>query len=232
MKIAIMQPYLFPYIGYFQLIRSVNKFVLFDDVNFIKKGWINRNNILINGKANLFSVPLKEVSQNKMIADIYLASEIKWKSIFLRTIEQNYKKAPFYNIIYPLIEQIINSPVEKIGEMIKISLGIINNYLGIGTEIVSSSSVYGHKDLKGEQRIIEICKMENAKGYINLIGGKEIYSKKLFLNEGIEIGFLQTRAISYDQKNGEFIPWLSIIDVMMFNSTEEINQMLDQYDLV
>ena len=200
MKIAIMQPYLFPYIGYFQLIRSVNKFVLFDDVNFIKKGWINRNNILINGKANLFSVPLKEVSQNKMIADIYLASEIKWKSIFLRTIEQNYKKAPFYNIIYPLIEQIINSPVEKIGEMIKISLGIINNYLGIDTEIVSSSSVYGHKDLKGEQRIIEICKMENAKGYINLIGGKEIYSKTLFLSEGIEIGFLQTQLSEAQQK--------------------------------
>src|ERR1039458_5451183 len=170
MKIAIMQPYFLPYIGYFQLMNAVDKFVVLDDVNYINKGWINRNNILVNGKANLFAIPLKEASQNKLINEISVVDEAKWRTKLLKTIELSYKKAPFFAIVYPMIEEIINSGNSKISDLNYYSLVRINNYLDLNTEIVSTSSIYKNSDLKAEKRIIDICLKEHASIYINPIG--------------------------------------------------------------
>jgi len=232
MKLAIMQPYIFPYIGYFQLINAVDKFVILDDVNYINKGWINRNNILVNGKANLFTIPLKDASQNKLINEITISDEIKWQSKFLRTIELNYKKAPCFDNAFPVVAEILNSGINKITGLNYYSIIRINEYLGIHTEIVSTSSVYLNAGLKGQDRIIDICIKEKATDYINPIGGLELYSKEEFGKNNLNIQFIKTGNVVYEQFKNEFIPWLSIIDVMMFNSPEGIKDILNQYEFI
>jgi len=231
-KIAIMQPYIFPYIGYFQLINAVDKFVVLDDVNYINKGWINRNSILVNGKGNLFTIPLKEASQNKLINEIYISDEPKWKINFLKTIQQNYKKASHFGIVYPIIEEIVNSINSKISAFNYYAIIKINNYLGIKTEIISTSSMYGNCALKAQNKIIDICKKENATIYINPIGGVELYNREDFTDKNLELFFIKSNDIKYLQFSNDFSPWLSIIDVMMFNSPQTITNFLEQYTLV
>ncbi len=225
-----MQPYLFPYIGYFQLINAVDKFVIYDDVNFIKKGWINRNNLLINGHANLFTVPLKNYSQNKLIKEIEISRSEKWEKDLLKTLEISYKKSPYFDEVYKIIECIIQNDEKNISAFIYFSLQIINNYLEIKTEIVKSSSHYLNNYLKQSERIIDICKKENADEYINPSGGMELYSKELFQKDGISLNFIKTNNIVYKQFNGNFEKSLSIIDVMMFNSKTKIKELLNEYE--
>ncbi len=232
MKLAIMQPYIFPYIGYFQLINAADRFVILDDVNYINKGWINRNNILVNGKANMFTIPLKDASQNKLINEITVSDDAKWQAKFLRTIELNYKKAPCYDNVYPVIAEILNSGINKIADLNYYSITRINEYLGIHTEIVSTSSVYQNTVLKGQDRIIDICIKEKATDYINPIGGVELYSKEAFGKNNLNIQFIKTGTIVYEQFKHQFVPWLSIIDVMMFNSPEVIKDILNQYEFI
>ena len=142
MKVAIMQPYIFPYIGYFQLIAAVDKFIFYDDVNFKKKSQINRNQILINGQANLFSVPLKKASQNKLINEIELRIDSIWVENFIITLEFNYKKAPYFKDIFPLIENILKKKTETISDLAIISIKEISNHLGLKTKFELSSEKY------------------------------------------------------------------------------------------
>ena len=230
--IAIMQPYIFPYIGYFQLINAVDKFVLFDDVNFIKRGWINRNNLLLNGKSHLFSIPLKEASQNKLINEIELSPEVKWKNNFLKTVEQYYKNAPQFEVIYTMVTEIINYEEVKLNLYLLNSLNKLANYLSLQTDIVASSSIYNNKHIKGAERIVNVCSQENASTYINPIGGMDIYSKDFFAERNIRLQFLKSKSIRYQQFRNDFIPWLSIIDVLMFNDKQEIANLLNQYELI
>lgn len=232
MKLAIMQPYLFPYIGYFQLINVVDKFVILDDVNYINRGWINRNRVLIHEEPQLFSVPLKEASQNKLINEIEIVNDQKWRGKLLRTLQYNYKKAPFFHDVFPLIEKIILNKELNISTFIFTSLIDINVYLEIKTFIEHSSAKYNTKHLKAEQKILNICIQEKATTYINSIGGTELYSKQLFKEHNIALFFLKTKEITYNQNCRKFAPWLSIIDVMMFNSRRDLKEMLDKFELV
>jgi hypothetical protein len=232
MKIGIMQPYIFPYIGYFQLINSVDKFVIYDDVNFINKGWINRNRILNNGKDSLFSIPLKEASQNKLINEIEVNWDIAWKSKFLKTLEQCYKKAPFYQETLSIIEQTLNIDNEPISKVVEQNLRLICEYLDIKTEIISSSAIYKNINLKAQERILDICLQEKATQYINPIGGLELYDKDFFEAKNIKMNFIKSNSIEYKQYKNKFVPWLSMIDVLMFNSKKEIKDFLDNYELV
>jgi len=234
MKVAIMQPYFLPYIGYWQLINAVDRFVVYDDVNFIKRGWINRNQILINGKEHLFSVPLQKVSQNIIIKDTLLndSAHLDWKNKFIQTISQNYKKAAYYNSIIQLVESIFEQEAYSISDLCVNALKTICIYLHIKTEFVIASQKYKNQEMGKQKRLIDICKQERASYYINAIGGQELYSKNDFAKEGIQLNFIKTMPIEYKQFNNEFIPNLSIIDVMMFNSVKEINEMLDKYELV
>lgn len=232
MKIAIMQPYIFPYIGYFQLINAVDKFIIYDDVNYINKGWINRNRILVNGKDSLFTIPLKEASQNKLINEIEVNWDESWKSKFLKTIEQSYKKAPFYLDVLPLIEKTIRLNQTTISAVITQNLKLVNEYLDINTEIVSSSSIYNNTHLKAQDRIIDICLQEKATTYINPIGGLELYDKSVFKNQDMALFFIKSKACTYKQFKNEFVPWLSIIDVLMFCSKTEVKEYLNNFELV
>lgn len=232
MKLAIMQPYIFPYIGYFQLINAVDKFVVYDDVNFINKGWINRNNLLIANKPFLFTIPLQDASQNRLIRDIRLVKEEGWKHKFLRTIEQSYKKAPRFNEIFSLINGVLFSGAENIGTLASQSLRAVTEYLGIPAEFVDTSAVYCNNHLKAQERILDICMREKADHYINPVGGMEIYTRQLFEDRGVKLNFLRSQAGPYRQFDGEFTPNLSMIDVLMFNAKETIGQMLQSYELI
>jgi hypothetical protein len=232
MTLAIMQPYIFPYIGYFQLIHAVDKFVIYDDVNFINRGWINRNRILMNGKDFLFTIPLKDASQNKLINEIEVNWDENWKGKFLKTLEQAYKKAPHYQEIVGLIERSITPDKEIISKVVVNNLRLINDYLDISTEIVDSSAIYQNTHLKAQERILDICKQEQANHYINPIGGTELYNYQYFEESEIKLNFIKTDRIEYPQFKNEFVPFLSIIDVLMFNSKENIKSFLNQYELV
>jgi hypothetical protein len=232
MKLAIMQPYIFPYIGYFQLIQAVDKFVIFDDVNYINKGWINRNRILVNNQDFMLTIPLKGASQNKLISDIEIADDIKLRQNFLRTIEINYKKAPCFDQVFSIICQIVNLDLKKITEIIHESIVVLNKYLQIDTEIIKSSTKYNNSYLKGQNRIIDICKQEGASDYINPIGGVELYSKQYFEAQNIQLHFIKSKPVIYQQFSLNFIPWLSIIDVLMFNSQERVKYLINEYELL
>lgn len=212
--------------------NAVDKFVVLDDVNYINKGWINRNNILINGKGNLFTIPLKEASQNKLIREIEILNEQKWKDKLFRTIEQNYKKSPSYHLFSPCLSEILYFESTNLSDYIYFSLCKINEYLGIKTEIIPSSEKYKNLDLKAQSKIIDICLKESAGTYINPIGGVELYDKIEFKKNNLELLFLKSNSIQYKQFNNEFVPWLSIIDVIMFNSKDQIKNYLEDYTLL
>ena len=232
MKVGIMQPYIFPYIGYWQLINLVDKFVLLDDVNYIVRGYINRNSILLNGKPYRFTIPIEKASQNKLIMETNLYFTQKWKQNFLMTIHNAYKKSPYYNEVMPLIENVINNPEKHLTTFIKYSIKEIIRYLGINTEILISSEIEKDLSLKGEQRIIELCQRLCAKQYINAIGGQKLYSFSNFKDKGIKLSFLKTDDIRYSQYRKSFVESLSIIDVMMFNSVMQIKEFLKKYTII
>ncbi len=235
MTLAIMQPYLLPYIGYMQLMSAVDTFILYDDVTFINRGWINRNRLLINGQEYLFTIPLKDASQNKRINEVHLADDPKWRSKLLKTIEQGYRKAPYYQMVMPLTEKIINFATDSIADLVHFSLVELNQYLGLTTRLVASSSIYNNVELKAQERILDICRQEKATRYINPIGGTELYDKPTFSEAGIELNFIKANRVEYPQFNrdsNDFIPWLSILDALMFNDIANIRVMLGEYELV
>jgi len=229
-----MQPYFFAYIGYFQLLYAADKFIILDDVNFINKGWINRNNILINNKPGLFSIPLVKSSQNKLIKDIDISYEnnADRQKKFLKTIERSYSKAPYYKEISDILSKLILSNEIKISGLIYKSLIEIKNYLGFETDIIESSEIYSNSELKGEERILDICRRENATQYLNLSGGIELYSKDSFDDNNIKLNFIRTKNIIYKQFTNEFTDSLSMIDVLMFNSKDKIREYLYEYELI
>jgi len=228
-----MQPYIFPYIGYFQLIDAVDKFIFYDDVNFIKKGWINRNQILINDKAHLITIPLNKASQNIFIKDTLISYSENWVKKLLIKLDNNYRKAPYFKDVFPLIKNILEKKTETISDLAINSIKEVSSYLGLNTEFELSSEKYMDSTyLKKEFRLIGICKKNNATDYINPIGGKEIYAREDFMNKGLKLKFIEPQINEYKQFNSEFVRGLSIIDVLMFNSKEEVKNMLDKFKLL
>lgn len=228
MKVGIMQPYIFPYIGYFQLINAVDCFVIYDNIQYTKKGWINRNRILSNGKDEYFTVPLLKDSDFLNVIDRHLSNDWhKEKGKLLNKIKENYRKAPYFNDVIKLIEDCFNYSSSNLFDFIFNALNITLNYLSIKTQIIISSTLPINHSLKAEEKVIAICKQLQANTYINPIGGTELYSKEIFLKESINLQFIKANNIQYKQFNNEFIPFLSIIDVMMFNSKSAITNYLN-----
>ncbi len=233
MTIAIMQPYLFPYIGYWQLIQAVDTFVVYDNIQFSKKGWFHRNNILLNGKKILFSIPLKKDSDYLDVVDRMLSEDSdKQINKIIAQIENGYKKAPYFNDVFPLVKDIFNSNEKNLFYYIYNSMQLVTAYLGIDTKIILSSTLDIDHQLKAEEKVIAINKILHADRYINAIGGQELYDKDRFSAEGLTLNFLNTEIAEYKQFNNEFVPYLSIIDIMMFNSKDEIKEMLNRYVLI
>lgn len=231
MKLGIMQPYFFPYIGYWQLINAVDKYVVYDDVNYIKGGWINRNNILLNNSKHLITLPLEEASSFKLINEISITKNEVLKNKLIKTIKSAYLKAPYFETIMPILESLIldNSNIAMLNYNIIL---VIKNYLNLDTEILLSSQIKKDNNLKAQDKVIHIAHLLGANEYINAIGGQELYSKEDFKQENIKLSFLKTNEIKYKQFKNEFVPNLSFIDILMFNSPQEIKEMLNDFELL
>ena len=229
-----MQPYLFPYIGYFQLMHAVDRFVVYDDVTFIKQGWINRNRLLINGEASFFVVPVKHASSFSLIRDTLIDDDPqhrRWVEKLLKTFDLAYRRAPEFARVFPLIEAVFTRSTTRVAELAMESLKIVSDYLEIRTPWVVSSAAYGNAHLKGERRVIDICRIEDASAYVNPSGGTDLYSRERFAAEGLALAFLKPRLQEYRQFKEPFVPWLSIIDVLMFNSRDACRELLAGCDL-
>lgn len=231
-KIAIMQPYFFPYIGYFQLINAVETFVIYDDVNFIKGGYINKNNILAQNNSLRINILLNKASSFKKINEITINNQIDWRKKIMKQILQSYSKAPNFRQVNQLIVKILYKDKENLSDFLTCSLDIICNFIGIETQIVSTSTIYNNQELNRNERIFDICNKEKSFHYINAQGGRDLYNKEDFKKKNIDLDFLQTKPIVYSQFKNDFVPNLSIIDVMMFNNKEEIRKMLNRYELI
>ena len=230
MKVAIMQPYLFPYLGYFQLVNAADKFIFFDDANFIKRGWINRNNILINGSASLFTAPLKNASQNRMIREIELADYAGWRDQFLRSLQMAYKKAPYFSERFALISELLAKDFTTINELTSSTVIGICRAIGMQTAFEHSSNINPDDTLKGGQnRILHTCKTVAAQTYINPANGRHLYDINQFAANNIQLKFLAMKAVQYKQAGApDFVPSLSVIDVLMHNSDEEMQSLLQE----
>ncbi|MGE0567039.1 MAG: WbqC family protein [Bacteroidia bacterium] len=226
-KVAIMQPYLFPYIGYFQLMAYVDVFVIYDNLKYTKKGWINRNRILVNGKDEYLSIPLKNASDYLLIKERSLAnSSAKDKVKTLNKIVGAYSKAPFFNETIPVIERCLANHDSNLFKFIFHSIVEFKKHLQIDTELAISSEIQIDHSLRSKDKVIAICKAMKMQHYVNPIGGTELYNKDEFAQEGIKLEFLKANNIEYAQLGNSFVPYLSIIDVLMFNGIANVKNLL------
>jgi WbqC-like protein family len=228
MQLALMQPYIFPYIGYFQLIQAVDTFVFYDDVNYIKNGWINRNRLRLGDTVRYFTIPLDDASPFRRINETRIDGRQPWQRKVLETIRHAYGRAPHFKPVERLVESVLTDPTDKIADMARASVLAVARYLGLTTRFVPSSEPYGNAHLHGVERVLDICRREGASRYINLPGGRSLYAPDAFAPLGLELRFLEPLPVSYRQFGERFEPWLSIIDVLMHNSPEDARQMLAQ----
>ena len=229
MKLGIMQPYFMPYIGYWQLMAAVDTYVVYDDVNYIKGGWVARNNILLNGQKHMFTITLNGASPNKLFNEITIKDDFKK---FSRLIESAYRKAPYYAEVSALLDKIYNYEDKSLAAFMMHSFQVVLDYLEIDTKLVLSSTIEKDNDLRGKDKVKHICHLLGADTYYNAIGGQELYDKNDFKADGIDLHFVKTELSPYPQLKNEFVPGLSVIDVLMFNSPTEVKQLLTNYKLV
>ncbi|MDU1889301.1 MAG: WbqC family protein [Dysgonomonas sp.] len=231
MKVGIMQPYFLPYIGYFQLLNAVDKYVIYDNIQYTKKGWINRNRILQNGKDAMISIPIEKDSDYLDIKDRFVSKGFDRKKL-INQIRESYRKASHFDEVMPLVESIINYEEDNLFLYIYNSVIKVCEYIGINTEIIISSTLDIDHTLKGQDKVLAICEKLGATDYYNAIGGQELYNTRDFKGENIDLHFVSTNPIEYKQFKNEFVPWLSIVDVMMFNSLPEIHIILGEYKMI
>ena len=233
MKIGIMQPYLFPYIGYWQLMNAVDRYVIFDDVNFINRGWINRNRILVNGAPKYFNVQMSGASQNKRILDVGVTNDPAEAGKQLAMIENAYRKAPAFADCFPLVADCFRYKGKNLADFVAHSIRGTADYLGIETELLLSSEIEKDETKRGQEKILDLCKRLGATEYYNAIGGRELYDQAAFSAAGIGLSFVQAGEARYEQFSGApFVPYLSIIDVMMFCDRAQIARLLNDFTLV
>jgi hypothetical protein len=232
MKLAIMQPYFLPYIGYWQLLAAVDVFVVYDNIKYTKKGWINRNRFLQNGRDELFSIPLKAGSDSLDICEREIAPDFRREKLLNQLINA-YRKAPHFAETLPLMEACVHCPDMNLFRYILNSINLVAGHLGITTRIVPSSTLgLDHKPFKAQDKVLAICGHLRATQYLNAVGGTGLYEQEAFRAAGIELHFLKSDDIHYAQFGGEFVPWLSIVDVLMFNEMESVRGMLSRCALI
>lgn len=221
MRLAIMQPYFLPYIGYWQLISAVDVFVVYDNIKYTKKGWINRNRFLQNGREALFSLPLKKDSDFLNVVDRELAADFSPDKL-LNQFRGAYSRSPHFKEVHPLLEDILRFEDRNLFRYIHHSIVRLCQHLGLSAKIIVSSEVPINHDLKSQEKVLALCRALGAEVYVNPIGGQELYSKNDFEVRGVDLCFVKSLPFSYPQGDSEFVSWLSILDVMMFNKTDQI----------
>lgn len=236
MKQGIMQPYFLPYLGYFSLIKHTDQFILFDPVQFIRHGWIERNRVLKQNEGWLYiSVPLILNGRETLIKDVLIDNKQNWKQKILSQLQPYKKIAPNYFKIIRLLNDLFANEYNDIVALNKASLEIICYYIGIKNNIKVYSDLNLIIDTPNapDEWALNICKtMGNVNEYWNPPGGQSFFSKSKYDQAGIKLLFQQVNLTPYDQKRTSHETGLSIIDVMMFNSVESINNMLDNYELL
>jgi len=221
MRVGIMQPYFFPYVGYFQLIAAVDKFIVYDNIKYTKKGWINRNRMLLNGSDVMFSLPLKNDSDALNICEREISSNFDSNNI-LNQFRGAYQQAPYFKPTFLLLEEIIRNKEINLFKYLYSSIVKTCEYLGIQTRILVSSEIEINHDLKGQDKVLALCEAVGASSYLNAFGGINLYEKEVFQRKDIDLRFIKSLQFEYPQLGNSFIPWLSIIDVLMFNELDGI----------
>lgn len=230
MKIGIMQPYFLPYIGYWQLMNAVDKYVIYDDVNYIKGGWVNRNRMLTTaGKETYFTISLRDASSFKKINEIEI---LQVPDKILKSVQQVYRKATCFAEAYPTIEEIFRFPEKNLGKFLVHANRMIANYLGITTELIVSSELAKDNSQRADEKVLHICNLLGGDEYYNAIGGQALYSREKFATRGVRLSFVKTELVPYPQYKFDFVPGLSILDIMMFNDRDRLREMMGEYDLV
>jgi len=232
-RVAIMQPYFLPYLGYFQLIAAADVFVFYDDVHFIKKGWLRRNRIWSNKQEQLISLPCKGVSSNKLINEIEVATKHPDYFKIKKSIIQSYAKASEFKKLRPLLEQIFDDHQCTLAEFNTRSITAILNYLDIRCELISSSEFAPEtRGLERSDRLISITKKLSSSTYINSLGGKDLYDKAYFSSKDIELQFLDPNLPVFPDgiRKGQEMNF-SMIDTLMWNGVQETKQILKEYSL-
>lgn len=228
--IAIMQPYFLPSPSYFQLVKTVDKFIFYDDVNFRKKSWINRNYILLEGRKHLFSIPLRNASQNKLINEVDLAWCTQWKRSFLATVKHYYSTAPFFEVSFGLLSDLVSKNVTSIADLAIASVESVSSYLEFTTIFGRSSYLDpSSRAERREQRLISITKQLGYSAYANAAGGRNLYSSEQFKPHQIDLLFIESQFPEYQQFYPQFTSGLSILDLIMFNSPQHCNFLLSKY---
>ncbi|WP_244130880.1 MULTISPECIES: WbqC family protein [Burkholderia cepacia complex] len=231
MKVAIMQPYFLPYVGYFQLIEAVDRFVVYDNIKYTKKGWFNRNRFLLNGSDAMFSIPLKRDSDSLDVREREVSPDYDPEKL-AGQLKGAYARAPYFEHGFELVRSVLPADEANLFRFIRRSIDAVVDRLGIDTRIVVSSSVDTDHSLKGQDRVLSICESLGATTYVNAIGGVGLYSRDDFAERGIDLRFIRSRPLEYRQFGAPFVPWLSIVDLLMFNSAADVKRMLAEYDLI
>ena len=227
-----MQPYFFPYIGYFQLISTSDVFVLHDDVQYITGGWVNRNRILLNGEGRMVTFPVQKAAHALPInARTYVSGNREPKHI-LNQVGQAYVKAPYYRQVLPMLEELLMFGDRNVARFNENLIRRICDFAGIGTRIVISSALDKDDALRGQDRVLNICERLGATDYTNPIGGTKLYQQETFQLRGITLRFLLAQDERYQQHGEKWVPFLSIIDVLMFNAVDEVRRLLTKYRLM
>lgn len=227
MRLAIMQPYFLPYIGYFQLVAAVDLFILYDNIKYTKKGWINRNRLLRNGEDVLFSLPLKTASDSLDVCERELSAAFD-RSKLLNQFNGAYRSAPYFDPTFAMLEQVVRYEDGNLFRFLRHSIVITCAHIGIATEIKVSSEIAINHELKSQEKVIALCGAVGASTYVNSIGGMELYSKEAFREKGIDLKFIKPKPFEYPQFGAPFVPWLSIVDVLMFNSLDTVRDCISK----
>ncbi len=233
MRLAIMQPYFLPYIGYWQLLANVDRFILYDRIQYTKKGWINRNRFLLNGRDEVFSLPLRKAPEGLDVVEREVAPDFEPGKLLARW-RGAYQRAPHFRTTFDLMERVLSCQDRNLFAFVRHSICTVAAHLGIYTPIVTSSNLPTHVTAgRGAEKVLSICQEEGATYYLNPIGGQELYDRELFARRGITLQFLRARPLEYQQLGANHVPWLSILDVLMFNPVEVVHDlMLPAYDLL
>lgn len=234
MKLAIMQPYFFPYIGYFSLIMQSDAFIIFDTPQFMRKGWIERNRIgKLTGGSVYIKVPLNKADLNTKIKDMSIDNTSDWRGKILSQLDIYKKRAPFYNNVLNIVEDVLNTETSSIVHLNKIALEKVCHYLGVDKKftIFSEMNLEIEYPQAPDEWALNICKALGVKSYVNATGGESFFDMNKYSNNDIQLCFINQPIEEYKQFGDEFEPGLSIIDVMMFNSPEKVIEMLSRGSL-
>lgn len=232
MLLVIHPAYFFPYLPYFQLLHAADRFLFLDDVTLIRRGWANRNRVLMAGQPTYLTIPLEGASQNRRVDETKIFEGTDWRRRIRRTVQRCYQRAPFYARGAALLDEVLDTPADSITDLARTSVLRTCQLLGVEVEVARTSQRHPAGDLRGQARMIEICKREGATTYLNAAAGRHLYDRPSFDQAELELRFLQPGSIEYDQRRPGFVPGLSILDVIMFNDLPQIASMLERYQVV